>query len=464
MAQYDRLTGLDASFLHLESATQPMHVGSLAIFEGGRFFDESGKFRLEDAREIISSRLHLVPRFRKKLMTVPFGQGRPVWVDDHDFDLNYHVRLTALPNPGNEEQLRTLMSRLQATVLDRARPLWEFWFVEGLEGGRVAIIQKTHHALVDGISGVDVALVILDFEPDPQPVKAPPWTPQRAPSSAQLLRDSLVERATEPAEILRSVRAALRGPRQVANRVAKAGQAIVSMGAAVAPRTSINVPIGAHRRFEVVRVDLGQVKEIRKALGGTINDVVLTVVSGGFRHFFESRGENIDEIKRLRTFVPVSVRDEAQRGTLGNKVSSVVVDLPVADADPASRLRSITEQTRHLKETHQAVGAEVLTGMADYVPSTLFSLASRVMAFQRSINTGVTNIPGPQVPLYCMGARMIEAFPYVGVFSGVAIIVAVLSYDGSLGFGLTGDRDAVPDLGVLAEGVEKAVAELASAR
>jgi WS/DGAT/MGAT family acyltransferase len=246
--------------------------------------------------------------------------------------------------------------------------------------------------------------------------------------------------------------------------VAKAGQAVVSMGAALAPRTPINVPIGAHRRFEVVRVDLGQVKEIRKALGGTINDVVLSVVSGGFRHFFESRGENLDEINRLRTFVPVSVRDESQRGTLGNKVTGIVVDLPVGDADPASRLRSITEQTRHLKETHQAVGAEVLTGMADYVPSTLFSLASRVMAFQRSINTGVTNIPGPQVPLYCMGARMIEAFPYVGVFSGVAIIVAVLSYDGSLGFGLTGDRDAIPDLGVLAEGIEKAVAELASAR
>src|SRR5438034_2608050 len=440
MAQYDRLTGLDASFLHLESATQPMHVGSLATFEGPPFFDEAGQFRIEDAREIISSRLHLVPRFRKKLMTVPFGQGRPVWVDDHDFDLNYHVRLTALPKPGNEEQLKTLMSRLQATLLDRARPLWEFWFVEGLEGGRVAIIQKTHHALVDGISGVDVALVILDFEPDPQPVKAPTWRPERAPSPAQLLRDSLVERATEPAEIVRSVRASLRGPRQVANRLVKAGQAIVSTGAAVAPRTPINVPIGAHRRFEVVRVDLGQVKEIRKALGGTINDVVLAVVSGGFRHFFESRGEDLAEISRLRTFVPVSVRDESQRGTLGNKVPGVVVDLPVGDADPASRLRSITEQTRHLKETQQAVGAEVLTGMADYVPSTLFSLASRVMSFQRSINTGVTNVPGPQVPLYCMGARMLEAFPYVGVFVGVAVIVAVLSYDGALGFGLTGDR------------------------
>ena len=216
--EYDRLTGLDASFLHLESEAQPMHVGSVATFDGPPFFDDAGRFRLEDAREVISSRLHLVPRFRKKIMTVPFGQGRPIWVDDHDFDLNYHVRLTALPKPGNEEQLKTLMGRLQSTVLDRRRPLWELWFVEGLEGDRVAIIQKTHHALVDGISGVDVATVLLDFEPDPDPVKAPTWTPKPPPTPMQLLRDSVVERVTVPAEMVRSARAVVRGPRQVVHR------------------------------------------------------------------------------------------------------------------------------------------------------------------------------------------------------------------------------------------------------
>ena len=455
---YDRLTGLDASFLHLESEAQPMHVGSVAMFEGASFFDDRGRFRLEDAREIISSRLHLVPRFRKKLMTVPLGQGRPVWVDDHDFDLNYHVRLTALPNPGNEEQLKTLMGRLQSTVLDRRRPLWELWFVEGLQGERVAIIQKTHHALVDGVSGVDVATVLLDLEPNPKPVKAPPWMPERPPTPMQLLTDTIVERATVPAEILRSVRAAVRGPRQVAGRLVKAAQTVASMGT-LAPKTPLNVAVGPHRRFEVVRADLAPVKDAKRTLGGTVNDVVLTAVTGGLRHFLESRGEAVDGVT-LRAFVPVSVRDDSERMALGNKVSGIMVNLPVGIADPVERLNNVTTQTRHLKETQQAVGAEVLTGLADYAPATLIGLAARLMPFQRSINIGITNVPGPQVPLYCMGARMLEAFPYVGAFAGAAVVVAVLSYDGALGFGLTGDRDAVPDLGVLAEGIEKSLAEL----
>src|SRR5438067_2612468 len=225
---YERLSAQDASFLHLESPTTPMHVGSIGIFEGGAFFDETGRFQIDEARERIACRLHLVPRFRKKIKTVPFGQGRPVWVDDEEFDLTYHVRLTALPKPGSEEQLKVLMGRLQSQVLDRRRPLWELWFVEGLEGGRVAIIQKTHHALVDGISGVDVATVLLDFEPDPEPVKAPTWTPRRPPSPMQLLRDSVVERATVPAEMIRSARAVVRGPRQVVNRFTKAVQTLVA--------------------------------------------------------------------------------------------------------------------------------------------------------------------------------------------------------------------------------------------
>jgi WS/DGAT/MGAT family acyltransferase len=459
--EYDRLTGLDASFLHLESEAQPMHVGSLATFEGPPFFDDAGRFRLEDAREVISSRLHLVPRFRKKIMTVPFGQGRPIWVDDHDFDLNYHVRLTALPKPGNEEQLKTLMGRLQSTVLDRRRPLWELWFVEGLEGDRVAIIQKTHHALVDGISGVDVATVLLDFEPNPEPVKAPTWTPKAPPSPMQLLRDSVVERATVPAEMMRSARAAVRGPRQIVNRFSKAVQTLAAMGS-LAPRTPLNVAVGPHRRVEFVRADLAPVKEAKRTLGATVNDVVLAGVAGGLRHFLEARGEAVDGLT-LKAFVPVSVRDDTQRMALGNKVSGIIVDLPVGVVDPAERVNLIGAQTRHLKETQQAVGAEVLTGLADYAPATLFSLAARLMPFQRSINIGVTNVPGPQQPLYCMGAKMLEAFPYVGAFAGAAVVVAVLSYNGALGFGLTGDREAIPDLGVLAEGIEKSLAELAQA-
>ncbi len=455
---YDRLTGLDASFLHLESEAQPMHVGSLATFEGPPFFDEAGRFRLEDAREIISSRLHLVPRFRKKLMSVPFGQGRPIWVDDHDFDLNYHVRLTALPKPGNEEQLKTLMGRLQSTVLDRRRPLWELWFVEGLEGDRVAIIQKTHHALVDGISGVDVATVLLDFEPNPERTPSPPWTPKRPPSPTQLLRDSIVERLTVPAEMLRSARAVVRGPRQAVQQLTKVAQTVASIGS-IAPRTPFNVAVGPHRRVEFVRGDLAPVKEAKRTLGATVNDVVLAAVAGGLRHFLESRDEPVDGLM-LKAFVPVSVRDDAHRMALGNRVAAVVVDLPIGIVDPVERVRAISAQTERLKETQQAVGAEVLTGLADYAPATLINLAARLMPFQRSVNLGVTNVPGPQQPLYCMGAKMLEAFPYVGAFAGSAVVVAVLSYNGALGFGLTSDRDAVPDLGVFAEGIEKSLAEL----
>ena len=261
---YDRLSGQDASFLHLESPTAPMHVGSVAIFEGGAFFDEAGRFRIDEARQRIAGRLHLVPRFRRKLKNVPLAQGRPIWVDDEEFDLSYHVRLTALPKPGSEEQLKVLMGRLQSQVLDRRRPLWELWFVEGLEGGRVAIIQKTHHALVDGISGVDVATVLLDLEPDTPQIEGPGWEPESAPSAVQLLADSVRERVTVPAEMARSVRALVRGPRQVAERGAATARTLARLGR-VTPRLPFNVRVGPHRQMELVRIDLGQVKEIGRA-------------------------------------------------------------------------------------------------------------------------------------------------------------------------------------------------------
>ena len=459
---YDRLSGQDATFLHIESATTPMQVGSLCMFEGWPFFDESGRFRIEEARERIAGRLHLVPRFRKKLKTVPLGQGRPIWVDDEEFDLTYHVRLTALPRPGSEEQLKVLMGRLQSQVLDRRRPLWELWFVEGLEGGRVAIIQKTHHALVDGISGVDVATVLLDLEPDaPQP-PGPGWQPQPAPAAARLLVDSVIERMTVPAEMARSARAVVRGPRQVAGRALATARAVGRLGR-VAPRLPFNVRIGPHRQVELVRIDLGQVKSIRSTLGGTINDVVLAAVAGGLRHYLSVQGEAVDQLS-VRALIPVSVRDESERMLLGNRVSAVVADLPVAVADPVERLRAVSAQMQDLKANRHAVGAEALVGLTNFAPPTLLDLAARLLPLQRSVNTGVTNVPGPQMPLYCMGARMLEAFPYVGVFENVALVIAVLSYDGQLGFGLSADRDAVSDLAVLAEGIEKSFAELAVAK
>jgi len=461
---YERLSAQDASFLHMETAISPMHVGSLGLFESGPFLDDSGRFRLDDARRLIESRLVHVPRFRRKLMEVPLSQGRPVWVDDERFDIGYHVRLTALPRPGAQEQLLSLMGRLQSQPLDRRRPLWELWFVEGVEGDRLAIIQKTHHALVDGISGVDVATVLLDLEPTPPPApdEVEPWEPEPAPTNAQLLGETLMERATHPAEISRTVRAWFRGPREAARTWQGVGRMLQAVGTA-GPRLPFNAPIGPHRKYELARVDLEHVKAIKNAFACTVNDVVLTAVAGGLRLYLEGHDVPVDGLV-VRTMVPVSVRDDTQRMTLGNRVSAMVAELPIGVADPEQRLRLVHEQMRDLKESGQAVGAEVLTSLLDYAPPTLLSLAARLVPRQRAVNLVVTNVPGPQVPLYCMGARMLEAFPYVGIAENLGVVVGVVSYDGQLGFGITGDRDLLPDLGVLAEGIEKAIAELAERR
>src|SRR3954470_5258096 len=315
MPTYDRLSALDASFLHLETLETPMHVGAMSILEGEPFFDADGHFRIGEVRDLVLSRMPLMPRFRKRLMAVPYDQGRPIWVDDQRFDITYHVRLTALPKPGSWEQLVALTTRVQEHLLDRDRPLWELWFVEGLEDGHVAIIQKTHHSLIDGVSGIDVATLLLDATPSYERPIVPAWRPEPAPGPSQLLVDSLLERITEPAEIIRSVRSMLRGPRRAAGMI---GDAVRSMGTmvtrdAIAPRTSLNARTGRHRRLSVVRVPLTEVKEIRGALGGTVNDVVLAGVAGGMRRLLQHRGESTDGV-HLRVLCPVSVRTDEQSG------------------------------------------------------------------------------------------------------------------------------------------------------
>jgi diacylglycerol O-acyltransferase len=461
VARYDRLTALDASFLHLERIETPMHVGAVSVFEGAPFRDAAGHFRLADVRDLVASRLHLIPRFRKKLMGVPFGQGRPIWVDDERFDVAYHVRLTALPAPGSRDQLLTLTARIQSQLLDRSRPLWELWFVDGLEGGDVALIQKTHHALVDGVSGVDVATVLLDFTPEPTRPEAPPWSPERPPDHLQLFADTLVERATEPAELVRTARRAVRGPRRALGRLRRLGTSLHSLvnRDVVAPRTSLNRTVGRHRRFDTVRVSLEDVKAARRAFGGTVNDVVLTGVAGGLRRLLIAREEPVEGLV-LRVLVPVSVRDESQRMQLGNRVSAMVVPLDVGEPDPVTRLGRVGAVTSNLKERDQAVGAAFLLDLGRYAVPTLLSLAARVTHHQPFVNLVVTNVPGPQVPLYCMGARMLEAYPVVPLSHNLTIGVAVLSYRGQLHFGLHADADDAPDVGVLAAGLEQAFAEL----
>src|SRR5450755_144922 len=319
MSHYDRLSSLDASFLHLERPEYPMHVGAVSVLEGAPFFDADGKFRIAEVRDLVMARLPLMPRFRRRLMAVPYEQGRPLWVDDERFDITYHERHTALPKPGTWEQLVSLTTRVQEGLLDRERPLWEIWLVEGFEGDNVVLLQKTHHALIDGVSGVDVATLLLDMSPEYAPPIVAPWTAEPAPSPSQLLLDTLRERITQPAEMVRSVRSLLRGPRRALERAQEFVQSMSTMVTrdAIAPRTSINARTGRHRRLSVVRVPLAEVKEIRRGLGGTVNDVVLTGVSGGLRRLFVHRGDNTEDLQ-LRVLCPVSVRADDQRGSLGN--------------------------------------------------------------------------------------------------------------------------------------------------
>lgn len=459
MGEYDRLEALDDSFLKLESLDTPMHVGALSVFEGESLLDDTGRFRLVDAREIVASRLHLVPRFRKRLMDVPFELGRPIWVDDDRFDVAYHVRLTALPRPGTWDQLVTLTTRVQSQLLDRSRPLWEIWFVEGLEDGRIGLLQKTHHAMVDGASGVDVATVLLDFEPEPVHVDPPEWTPQPAPSPMGLLVDSLREQITEPTELIERVGAVFRAPVRAAERGLGLARSIGTMvnRDAVAPRTSLNATVGRHRSFDVVRVPLDDAKAVRKVLGGTVNDVVLTAVGAGLNRLLGSRGE---DAAHVRAMVPVSVRSDDEQMQLGNRVSAMFVNLPTGTADPLERLEDVRDMTAGLKESHQAVGAEFLVGLTRYAAPTLLNLAARAIQHQPFFNLVVTNVPGPQQPLYMLGARMLEAFPIVPLAKNLTIGIAILSYDGALDIGVWADRDAAPDIEVLSAGIEDGFAEL----
>jgi WS/DGAT/MGAT family acyltransferase len=461
MSKYDRLSALDASFLHMERLEYPMHVGAVSILEGGNLVDERGRFRIDDVRNLVLSRMPLMPRFRRRLMHVPYDQGRPIWIDDDRFDITYHVRHTALPRPGGWEQLVALTNRVQESTLDRERPLWELWFVEGLEGGNVALIQKTHHALIDGVSGVDVATLLLDMDPNPTVPVVPDWTPEPAPSSMQLLVDTLRERLTEPAEMVRSLRHALRGPRRALDEMLRLGGSMSTMVSrdSIAPSTSLNGRTGRHRRLSVVRIPLDDVKTVRRGFGGTVNDVVLAGVAGGLQRLFAHRGEDVAGM-RLRVMIPVSVRADDQRGALGNKVSAMFVSLPVDNIPPGQRLAAVSEQTRHLKDKQQAVSADFLINMSDYVAPTLMSLAARVVHRQRFLNLVVTNVPGPQFPLYLMGARLLEAFPIVPLTRNLTVVVGILSYDGTLHFGLWGDREAAQDLEMFASGIDDAFAEL----
>jgi diacylglycerol O-acyltransferase / wax synthase len=457
----NRLTALDSAFLHIENGgTAHMHVASVMVFEG----DPPA---YDDLVGALESRLHLVPRYRQRLAEVPLDQGRPVWVDDPHFNIRYHLRHTGLPAPGGEEQLKRLAGRLFSQQLDRGKPLWEIWLVDGLEGDRFAIIGKTHHALVDGVSGVDITTVLFDASPDPTPVAPPerPWSPKPPPSRSQLLAEALLERGTDPAEGYRALRSLMRAPRRVAEQL---GTGVTGVGAALgamlrpAPPSPLNVPIGPHRRYTWVDGDLGEFKAIKDELGGTINDVILTAVSLAAGRWLRRHAFPTDGLE-LRAMVPVSVRADVERGALGNRVAAMYAPLPVGIEDAEEAYQRIHEAMAGLKESGQAVGAQVITQLGDFAPPTILSQAARLQARQRWFNLVVTNVPGPQFPLYVLGHKLERLYPVVPLAPMQALGIAIMSYDGKLGFGLLGDYEALADIEDLRDDLEVSIGRLAKA-
>src|SRR5215208_7122470 len=453
----DRLTAVDAAFLAQEHPNSHMHVGAVAIFEGPP----------PDYRDILNhirGRLHLVPRYRQKLAFPPLETGRPIWIDDPNFNIEYHVRHTALPSPGSEDQLRALAARVHSQRLDRSKPLWETWLVEGLEGNRFALISKTHHAVVDGISGVDLATVLFDAQPVPPPLphEGEPWRPQPEPSALDLAARGIRGMVRTPFELAGRAAAAATHPNESlgATRVALEGLGEVAWQTLnPAPETPLNVEIGPHRRVAWLREELDDFKLVKNAFGGTVNDVVLTVVSGGLQKWLRSRGTRTEGLE-LRALVPVSIRTDDQRHQLGNRLAAMRGPLPVYVEDPVARLKVVRTAMDGLKESKQAVGAEVLAGVQNFTPPTLMAQASRLNFSTRLFNLLVTNVPGPQFPLYVLGRELQDLFPVAFLPRNHALAVAIMSYNGSMDFGLLGDYDAMHDLEDFGAMVDDSLTEL----
>jgi diacylglycerol O-acyltransferase len=461
----DRLSPQDASFLHLEDDVSHMHIASVAIFEGP-------PPPLADVIAMVDAKLGLVPRYRQVVKFVPLDLGRPVWVDDPHFNIEYHIRHTALPTPGGETELRKLVGRVMGQQLDRSKSLWEIWVVEGLEEGRWAMLSKTHHAMVDGVAGTDLLAVIMDLSPDAErPVASAEWRAQPSPSGAQLAADAITNMVRSPYEQLRALRASTRVVRQAAAYAKEVGGGLVALAGLVrpTPHSSLNGPIGPHRRYAWASTSVDDIKRVRKGLGGTFNDVVLAAITNGFRELLLSRGEDVDRV--VRTLVPVSVRPRNDSGmavgdgTFENKVSAMFAELPISIDDPGERLHAITAQMEGLKDSRQALAGEALTSMSGFAPPMLLAMGMRLAtrAAQRNVNTVTTNVPGPQFPLYAAGRRMIRAFPYVPLGGQIRIGIAIFSYDGEVNFGVTGDYDTTPDLDVLTAAIEDGMTQMLKA-
>lgn len=468
MGVSDRLTSLDSSFLYMEEATTPMHVGSVMVFQPP---DEG--FDYERLVSLISNRISYVPRYRQWVREVPGRIANPVWVDDENFDLSYHVRRSALPRPGSDDQLQEFVARIQPRRLDRRRPLWEVYLVEGLEHGRFAIVTKSHQALVDGIHAVDIAHVIVDGKADREEAISDTWRPAREPSDMELIASALVDAVRRPSQLADNVRGAITDAKAVGGPVFSAVGAVVSTLARTAvrpaPISPLNAEIGEARRYVMVGTDLADFRAVRNSLTRgtftdevTINDVVLATIAGALRSWLLTRGEPVFNATTVRAMVPISVYDTDDNGRFGNRVTACFVDLPVGEPAAAMRLHQIAFAMRQQMEGGQAVGAESLAGLAGFASPTLHSLGARLgsAVSRRLFNLIITNVPGPQQPLYVGDALMLSTYPVMPLARGQAVSIGLTSYDGGVYFGLNGDRIAMPDLDLLGQCLVDSLADL----
>jgi WS/DGAT/MGAT family acyltransferase len=453
----DRLTPIDASFLHQEGPDSHMHIGGLTIAEGP-------PPAMDEFLEQIRERLHLVPRYRHKLASTALDSGRPVWVDDPNFSLEYHVRHTALPTPGTWVQLQSLAARIFSQQLDRSKPLWEMWLIEGLKDDRFALITKTHHSLIDGIAGVDLATVLFDLSREPPPLKhsGRAWQPHREPGTVELVAAGVRGALRAALALAEGAVDAITHPEHALARAREGAEGIgeiIWAGLNPAPETPLNVHIGPHRRFLGIGDQLEDFKVVKNAFGGTVNDVVLAVVAGALRSFLISRGGRTEGLE-LRALVPVSVRTEGEHNQAGNRIVVMRGPLPVYIADPVQRLRFVSQAMDGLKESKQALGAEVIAGAQNFAPPTILAQASRLNFSTRLYNLIVTNVPGPQFPLYVLGREILEAYPVAFLPENHALAIAIMSYNGQMNFGLLSDFDAVPDIDLIGKGIEDELATL----
>jgi len=456
------MTALDASFLYVETDHTPMHIGALTVFEGGPFLDERGAFRLEQVRARVSERLHLVPKLRKRIATVPLRQGRPVWVDDVDFDIANHVNLLALPSPGSREDLAALCCTLQMRVLDRAHPLWELWFIEGVDDGSIAMVEKVHHTMVDGVSGVDIAAALFDIEPEPPPSEVPEWRPVPPPEPAQLLVQSGYARLVSPTQWWRTARALTRTPAEAVEVASGMVDAVSAQTGLLRRRPTLNGPVGDRRRLHSVSSPLEEVRSAARALDATVNDAVLSIVGGAARALLDHRGADVDDLV-LHVLVPVSIRADGERGALGNRVSGILVPVPAAEPAMSDRLLAVRYQMAAHKRRHQSSGIELMLDGIELIPSALLPVAARVVHHQPLVDVVVTNVPGPPFPLYFMGAELLEAVPIVPLAGNLTIGIAVMSYADTLTIGVYSDADSCPDVAVFVAALRSGFEELSAA-